>query len=379
LRNLPLLLLCLPLFAEEPRTATTPAGVKVTWLAEGKSGTTPKPGDVVRVHYTGTFTDGKKFDSSHDRGQPIRFVLGVGMVIRGWDEGIGMLDVGAKAKLEIPWSAAYGEAGRKPGIPPKSDLVFEVELVGVEPGPTFRAADPEKQKTTESGLKWEAIKEGSGEPPGADDLVQLRCTAWTAEGKIGLSSASLPGRLIGTAGTVKVTPLQERFLPEALRLMKPGGTYRLEVPPALCWGGTRVVPNVGEDETTVWEVELIRVLGLTPLDPQKMKKTASGLEYEVLAEGDGAVPGPKSQVFCHYVGWLENGKEFDSSYRRGEPARFPVGGVIRGWTEGLQLMKTGATYRFRIPPNLAYGAQGAGAAVPPNATLVFEVDLLAVR
>lgn len=378
MRHLSLLLLGFAAFAE-PRTATTPAGVKVTWLAEGKPNTAPKPGDVVKVHYTGTFTDGKKFDSSLDRGDPIRFVLGVGMVIRGWDEGIALLDIGAKAKLEIPWSAAYGENGRSPLIPPKADLNFEVELVAVEPGVPFRAADPAKQKTTETGLKWEVIQEGSGEPPGPDALVQLKCTAWTTEGKVGFSSASLPTRLVGVASSVKLSPLGETFLPEAVRLMKPGGICLLEVPPGLCWGERKLVPNVGENTTTVWQLELVRILGLTPFDPAKAKKTASGLEYEVLAEGMGASPGPKSNVVVHYVGWLEDGKEFDSSYRRGEPARFGVGQVIRGWTEGLQLMKPGAIYRFKIPPGLAYGEKGAGQAVPPNATLVFEVDLLQVR
>jgi FKBP-type peptidyl-prolyl cis-trans isomerase len=376
LRHLSLLLISLPLLAQEPRTATSPGGVKVEWLAEGKPGTAPAAGDVVKVHYTGTLTDGKKFDSSLDRGEPIRFVLGVGMVIKGWDEGIALLDEGAKAKLTIPWSLAYGEQGRGKVIPPKADLVFEVELVSVTKGPAFRASDPAKQKATESGLKWEAIEEGSGEPPGTDDLVNLRCTIWTTEGKIAFSSAALPTRLVTRAGGAQLTPLAEKFMPEAVRMMKPGGSCRFEVPAAIGWGKTRVVPNVGEDETTIWQIDLVRILRLTPLDPDKTKRTASGLEYEVLAEGSGASPGPGATVLVHYIGWLEDGKEFDCSYRRGKPAQFALGGVIRGWTEGLQLMKPGATYRFRIPPALAYGEKGMGATIPGNATLVFEVDLL---
>jgi peptidylprolyl isomerase len=379
LRHLPLLLLCLPVLAQEPRTATTPGGAKVEWLAEGMPGTAPKPGDVVKVHYTGTFPDGKKFDSSLDRGEPIRFVLGVGMVIKGWDEGIALLDVGAKAKFKIPWDLAYGEQGRKPLIPPKADLVFEVELVGVEPGVPFRAADPAKQKATESGLKWETIVEGSGDRPGPDDLVNLRCTVWTTEGKAAFSYKALPARLVTRAGAAQLTPLAEKFMPEAVQLMKPGGTCRFEVPAGLCWAKTRVAPNVGEDETTIWQIDLVRILRLAPLDPEKTKKTASGLEYEVLEEGRGASPGPGATVFVHYIGWLDDGKEFDSSYRRGQPAKFALGGVIRGWTEGLQLMKPGATYRFRIPPALAYGEKGMGATIPGNATLTFEVDLLKVQ
>jgi peptidylprolyl isomerase len=347
------------------------------WLAEGKPGTAPKPGDVVKVHYTGTFTDGKKFDSSRDRGEPIRFVLGVGMVIRGWDEGIALLDVGAKARLEIPWSAAYGEEGRPPLIPAKADLHFEVELVEVEPGEPFRTADPAKQKTTASGLKWETILEGSGEPPRADDVVSLKCTIWTAEGKIAFSSVSLRGPLVGEAGSVRLSPTAEKFLPEAVQLIRAGGKGRFEVPAELCWGDRKVVPAVAEGAATVWLVELVRIIRYAPLDPEKTRKTESGLEYEVISEGTGKSPGSTSHVAVHYTGWLEDGTEFDSSHRRGQVAQFGLNQVIKGWTEGLQLMKEGAIYRFRIPPALAYGPQPKGE-IPPNSTLVFEVELVRV-
>ena len=104
----------------------------------------------------------------------------------------------------------------------------------------------------------------------------------------------------------------------------------------------------------------------------------SGLQYQVLAEGTGRRPGPADHVKCHYEGTLPDGTVFDSSYRRGEPATFPLGGVIKGWTEGLQLMKEGAKYRFFIPYQLGYGARGAGQDIPPYAALVFDVELLQV-
>ena len=102
----------------------------------------------------------------------------------------------------------------------------------------------------------------------------------------------------------------------------------------------------------------------------------SGLQYQVLQEGNGKSPKATDQVKCHYEGTLINGKVFDSSYRRGEPATFPLNGVIAGWTEGLQLMKEGAKYRFFIPFNLAYGTRGAGQDIPPYATLIFDVELI---
>ena len=104
----------------------------------------------------------------------------------------------------------------------------------------------------------------------------------------------------------------------------------------------------------------------------------SGLQYEVIKEGNGKKPKATDRVRCHYEGTLPDGTVFDSSYRRGEPATFPLGGVIKGWTEGLQLMKEGAKYRFFIPYQLGYGARGAGQDIPPYAALVFDVELLQV-
>ena len=104
----------------------------------------------------------------------------------------------------------------------------------------------------------------------------------------------------------------------------------------------------------------------------------SGLQYQVLTPGTGRKPKATDKVKCHYEGTLIDGTVFDSSYRRGEPAVFPLNGVIKGWTEGVQLMSEGAKYRFYIPFALAYGANGAGASIPPYAALIFDVELLEV-
>lgn len=106
--------------------------------------------------------------------------------------------------------------------------------------------------------------------------------------------------------------------------------------------------------------------------------TKSGLQYEVLTEGTGKSPKATDKVRCHYEGRLTDGSVFDSSYQRGEPADFGLNQVIAGWTEGVQLMKEGAKYRFHIPYLLGYGERGAGASIPPYATLVFDVELIKV-
>ncbi|MES9845237.1 MAG: FKBP-type peptidyl-prolyl cis-trans isomerase [Candidatus Sedimenticola sp. PURPLELP] len=110
------------------------------------------------------------------------------------------------------------------------------------------------------------------------------------------------------------------------------------------------------------------------------KMTDSGLKYEDLVEGDGEQAVAGNSVTVHYTGWLTDGSKFDSSLDRNDPFRFPLGGgrVIRGWDEGVQGMKVGGKRRLTIPPQLGYGAAGAGGVIPPNATLVFEVELLEV-
>ena len=107
--------------------------------------------------------------------------------------------------------------------------------------------------------------------------------------------------------------------------------------------------------------------------------TASGLQYQVLREGNGQSPKATDTVECHYEGTLIDGTKFDSSYDRGQTATFPLNQVIAGWTEGLQLMKEGGKYRFFIPYELGYGERGAGASIPPFSALVFDVELVSVK
>jgi len=111
----------------------------------------------------------------------------------------------------------------------------------------------------------------------------------------------------------------------------------------------------------------------------EVKSLPSGLQYKEITPGKGKSPKATDTVTVHYRGTLIDATEFDSSYKRGEPATFPVSGVISGWTEALQLMKEGAKWQLFIPPNLAYGERGAGSVIGPNATLIFEVELISVK
>lgn len=110
-----------------------------------------------------------------------------------------------------------------------------------------------------------------------------------------------------------------------------------------------------------------------------IKTLSSGLQYKVIKEGTGKTPKAEDTVVTHYRGTLTDGTEFDSSYKRGQPATFPVKGVIPGWTEALQLMKEGSKWELYIPSNLAYGERGAGNVIGPNAALIFEIELISVK
>ena len=153
-------------------------------------------------------------------------------------------------------------------------------------------------------------------------------------------------------------------------------------------GGNELVVSHHEAQGIVTKYFQEKEAALNKIDGEKFLKenaqkegvvtTASGLQYMVLREGDGKKPKATDKVRCHYEGMLIDGTLFDSSLQRGEPADFPLNGVIAGWTEGLQLMKEGAKYRFFIPYLLGYGAGGAGNSIPPYSTLIFDVELIKV-
>lgn len=351
----------------------TASGLQYSVLHAGPAGIHPKPGDIVTVHYTGWLPDGKEFDSSRRRGQPAHFELG--KVIKGWNEGLTLMTPGSRYKFTIPPELAYGDRGAPPDIPPKATLIFDVELISVA---SFAKLSKEKVKKTESGLEYELVDPGKGELPGKDHAVNFDFAFWNTDGKFLQSSMiAPPGRrpvpIKGRAADFRIAVLKEVPF-----LLKPGGSCRVKVP---------AMPGILPQDT-IWYIRLngsVAPLAVPKFvkpssETGKVLKTESGLQYQVVKKGkpDGKQPKMGQLVTCHYAGWLENGDLFDSSFGRGEPSTFQLGRVIRGWNEGLQLMREGAIYRFLIPADLAYGPQGRPPKIGPNATLVFYVELVKV-
>lgn len=234
----------------------TTSGLKYKIISDGE-GNHPQTGDIVSVHYLGQLADGNKFDSSYDRKEPITFELGAGRVIKGWDEGIALLNKGSKAIFVIPPDLGYGTRNVGP-IPANSTLIFTVELVDFKPAPKIEPYD--------------------------------------VTGKV-------------------------------------------------------------------------------------VSETDSGLKFILVEAGTGLKAAPGNTVSVHYSGYLEDGTMFDSSLKRDTPFEFTLGmgRVIKGWEEGISLMKEGDKARLIIPADLGYGAAGAGGVIPPNATLTFDVELLKVK
>jgi peptidylprolyl isomerase len=246
------------------------------------------------------------------------------------------------------------------------------------PAPPDVAAPPPDATKTASGLASKVLTPGTGKDhPGPTDKVKVHYTGWTKAGQM-FDSSVTRGEPI-TFGLNGVIP----GWTEGLQLMVVGEKRRLWIPAALAYGEH---PRMGAPAgDLVFDVELLDIVPSpkpppVPEDvkapPANAKKTASGLAYRVLTPGTGKDhPGPTSNVVVNYSGWTTDGKMFDSSVTRGQPARFGLGNVITGWTEGLQLMTKGEKARFWIPGSLAYGDKPARPGAPAG-MLVFDIELI---
>ncbi len=365
---------------------TTASGLKYQIHSKGK-GVQAKPGDRVTVHYVGKLMNDTVFDTSYKRGQPFSFTLGQGQVIKGWDEGIALLNEGDSATLIIPSELGYG-AQQAGSIPPNSVLKFTVHLLKVMPEPKVEAYNTAGKDTltTSSGLKYIMVfdsKKG-GDKPSRGANVKVHYTGYFEDGKIFDSSIKRGEPISFQLGKGMVI----KGWDEGISLLKPGDKARLLIPYQLAYGETGRPPVIPAKTNLIFDVELV---SFTPeIKPEVFNtkgkdtlSTPSGLKYIVVSEGkkDNIKAQAGKTVSVHYTGYFQDGNIFDSSVQRGQPISFELGTgkVIKGWDEGISLMKKGDKLRLLIPYQLAYGEQGYPGAIPPKSDLVFDVELMDVQ
>jgi peptidylprolyl isomerase len=285
---------------------------------------------------------------------------------------------------------AYSDTARTESIPTAPERNIKesslkessLETAAWEPASAF-ATTGDAPQTTASGLQYVIVKEGDGQAPRIGELVEVHYTGALADGSQFASSYDRGKPLKFTLGTGEVFPGWD----EGMSLLKEGGQAKLIVPPELGYGSRGSGQVIPPNATLYLEVELLAVRPNGPLAPAEVFEadyitTPSGLKYYDFAPGSGDSPQPGQTITVHYTGWFENETMFDSSRLRDQPFSFVLGQgkVIAGWEEGLASMKVGGKRQLLIPPELAYGQEGAGGgAIPPNASLIFEVEALAIK
>jgi peptidylprolyl isomerase len=250
--------------------------------------------------------------------------------------------------------------------------------------------------TTESGLRYSDNKTGEGRSAELGDLVTLHLNIWTVQDSSDLfedwtEDTTKVKSLIGSSRQhnqpAKFVLGSGEFIrgsDEGIAGMKPGGIRTIIIPSSLAYGEEGAGP-VPPNTDIKLQIELIEakempVVERWDYDSTNIQTTSSGLRYVILEEGSGDKADSNDIVTVHYSGYLENGDKFDSSVERDEPITFSlgIGQVIPGWEEGISLLSPGAKAKFFIPPHLAYGERDMGL-IPPNSTLVFDVELIDVK
>lgn len=352
--------------------------------------------DTVTFDYTAWDSEGRMFDSTEMRKRPaIVPPYRQSAVI---EEVVTTIAKGDRIRFWVD-AEKMAVGGKASGLP-AGQLCYELELKEIEkatgtpwPVPPDVKAPPAGAKKTPKGIAYRVLKQGKGGPkPGPDNNVKVHYTGWTTDGRMFEST-----QVKGQASEFVVKSAALAGWSDALPVMSAGDRVRFWIPEELAYKGAPGKPQ----GLVVFDVELLEIKAPTatpPADgghgdgasapkpgdqpappdvaapPKDAKKSPKGVFYKFLsARKQAARPTAADTVKVHYTGWTTDGKQFDSSVSRGQPAEFPLGGVIAGWTDGLQLMAIGEKARFWIPQELAY--QGGD----PKGMLVFDVELLEIK
>jgi len=357
---------------------TTDSGLQYLEILAG-SGKAPEIGDIVSMNYIASLVNGTELDNTYVSGVPATTIWGLDRLLPGWEEGIGLMKVGGKAKFVIPSELAFGQTGYGV-VPANAQIIIEMELLSAETPPQPTAIEEDKYTTTETGLKYYDLSVGEGMEALDKYTVKAEYTLWVKGESdfsyVGKSEEAYP--ISFAIGSGEVFPGWE----EGMIGMKVGGSRLLVLPPDLALG-EQAYSDIPANSTLVMEIKLLDAtepLVATVVDDKDYTTTASGLKYYDLVEGTGDVAATGQSIQVQYTGWLEDGTQFDSSVASGQPFSFVLGSgsVIAGWDEGVVGMKVGGKRQLVIPSNLGYGEAGSGI-IPPNATLIFEVELVEIQ
>jgi FKBP-type peptidyl-prolyl cis-trans isomerase len=372
------------------KAASTKSGVKYTVVKPGTGKDKVRAFDTVTFHYSAWDSEGRMFDSTEMRKRPASVAPFRQPAVM--EEVLTQMTSGQRVRFWADASKMMQGERPLPGMP-TGQLVYELEVESVEKGnppppvPADVAQPPAGAQKTAKGVFYKVLRAGKGGPkPTAIDAVKVHYTGWTTDGRMFDSS------------TVKNEPAEFRLdgviagWTDGIPVMSVGDRVRFWIPEELAYKGSPGRPQ----GMLVFDVELLEIkpqkapdapppatggdIPPAPPDvaapPADAKKTAGGVFYKVLQQGGGGPkPTPQDRVKVHYTGWQTDGKMFDSSYKRNTPAEFPLTNVIKGWTDGLQVMSVGDKVRFWIPEELAYkGSPGR-----PQGMLVFDVELLEIK
>lgn len=363
-----------------PDYKTTKSGLKY-FITKTGEGDFAKPGDRVWVHYYGKLLNDSVFENTLESGMK-DFYLGQGQLIKAWEEGLQMLQAGGSMIMEVKPELGYGNTEYK-GVKPNTTMVFEITLVQIDKGDKITpfSIDNISKNETKDGLVYYEVKAGDGKKAEKGDNAYVHYTAYLSNGAIFASSLKKGKTTRITVGTGHVFAGWDL----GLQFMQQGSKHRFIIPPELAYGKDGFKNIVPPNETITLDVEMVK---LTPevivsnWDGSGLDtiETNSGLRYIIFEPGNGEEIKNENIVEVHYSGYFSNKELFDSSVKREEPIKFPVGVevVIDGWDEGLLLMKKGAKFQFLVPSKLAYGEVGAPPQIPPNADLIFDIEVLDV-
>jgi peptidylprolyl isomerase len=358
----------------------TPSGLKYKITKQGQ-GEFPKPGDQVWLHFYAKFEIDSLYDSSAEAG-PLDFYLGYGQLIKGWEEGLQLVQPGGTILLVVPPQLAYGSSPQH-NIPANSTLIFEIALLQVNAGELVKPYSIENFKLEKSKkkLKYYTIVEGEGSTAQLGDNAYVHYTAYLPDGTLFDSSIKKSEPVRITVGVNQVIQGWDM----GLQLMKKGGKIKLIVPAELAYGAKGYQNKVPPNTPIILDIEMVDLVPPLPVEKwdisnKQIIETASGLKYVVFEAGEGDLIVNDNIVEVHYSGYFTNGQLFDSSVKRFETLRFPVGAgiVIDGWDEGVKLMRKGARFQLLVPSYLAYGEEGAPPQIPENTDLIFDIEVIDV-